>query len=67
MQRLCDDQCVVEHMFRHNSTIGWLITHHVITQSDETLREIKLFIALTVFMVTRVANSDLKNCEQEGY
>jgi hypothetical protein len=54
-------------MFRHSSTIGWFITHRVITQSDETLREIQLFIALVVSMVTRVSNNDLKNREQQGY
>jgi len=54
-------------MFRHNSTIGWFITHRVITQFDETLREIQLFIALAVSMVTRVANNDKKNSEQQGY
>jgi len=45
IQRLCDDRRVVEHMVRHNSIIGWLITHRVITQSDETLREINWYCA----------------------
>jgi hypothetical protein len=57
---------MVDRMFRHKSTIGWFITHHVITQFAETLREIQLFIALAASMVTRVANT-IKKCEQDGY
>ena len=45
IQRLCDDRRVVVHMFWHNSIIGWLITHRVITQSGETLREINCYCA----------------------
>jgi hypothetical protein len=33
IRRMWDDRSVVDHMFRHNSTIRWLIAHRVITKS----------------------------------